>query len=129
MYWLDTSGTDLNIEATVGLDSDNEPQPNTLLRIEEANGGQSRISEDDYVEGAPELVVEIAASSAAYNLHDKKCAYRRNGVREYLVWQVLDQKLDWCLQDGDFISLEPDDQGLIRSQQQLQVYDISLPLS
>jgi len=114
-YWLDTSGTDLNIEATVRLDSDNEPQPDTLLRIEEANGGQSRISEDDYIEGAPELVVEIAASSVAYDLHDKKCAYRRNSVREYLVWQVLEQKLDlFCLQDSEFISLEPDDQGIIR---------------
>lgn len=116
-YWLDTSGTDLNIEATVRLDSDNEPQPDTLLRIEEANGGQSRISEDDYIEGAPELVVEIAASSVAYDLHDKKCAYRRNSVREYLVWQVLEQKLDlFCLQDSEFISLEPDDQGIICSQ-------------
>jgi len=46
--------------------------------------GQSRISQDDYIEGAPELIVEIAASSAAYDLHDKQEAYRRNGVQEYL---------------------------------------------
>lgn len=32
-----------------------------------------------------ELIVEIAASSAAYDLYDKKRAYRRNGVKEYLV--------------------------------------------
>ena len=50
---------------TVRLDLDNEPQPDALLRIDEACGGQSRISEDDYVEGAPELIVEIASSSAS----------------------------------------------------------------
>jgi len=50
-----------------------------------APGGQSRISEDDYIEGAPELIVEIAASTASYDLHDKLRAYRRNGVREYQV--------------------------------------------
>ncbi|MGB3239101.1 MAG: Uma2 family endonuclease, partial [Geitlerinemataceae cyanobacterium] len=55
---------------------------NALLRIEV--GGQSVISADGYVEGAPELIVEVAASSAAYDLHDKKRVYRRNGVREYL---------------------------------------------
>jgi hypothetical protein len=45
--------------ATFGLDfclrPDNEPQADTLLRIE--NGGQSEISADDYVEGAPESIV------------------------------------------------------------------------
>ncbi|MET0095423.1 Uma2 family endonuclease, partial [Limnospira platensis] len=50
---------------SVRLDMDNEPQPDALLRMEEAAGGQSRISEDDYIEGPPELIVEIAASSAS----------------------------------------------------------------
>ena len=45
---------------TVRLDVDNEPQPDALLRLDESVGGNSRISEDDYVEGAPELIVEIA---------------------------------------------------------------------
>lgn len=47
-----------------------------------------RPPQDDYIEGAPEVVVEIAASSASYNLHYKKEAYRRNGVQEYIVWQA-----------------------------------------
>jgi Uma2 family endonuclease len=47
------------------------------------------------VEGAPELVVEVTASRASYDLHDKLEAYRRNGVREYLVWRVDDRAVDW----------------------------------
>ena len=81
--------------ATVRLDRDNEPQPDVLLRIEDAAGGQSSLSADDYVEGAPELVVEIAASSAAYDLHDKLRAYHRSGVLEYIVWRVYDKAVDW----------------------------------
>ena len=74
------------------------------------------MSEDDYIEGAPELVVEIAASSAAIDLGDKKRAYRRNGIPEYIVWQVFDRKVDWfCLEEGDYVSLPVDADGTIRS--------------
>ena len=103
--------------ATVRLDLDNEPQPDTLLRIDAAAGGQSRLSADDYVEGAPELVVEIAASSASYDLHAKLNAYRRNGVAEYIVWRARDDALDWfILQDGEYRPLAPDAAGVIQSQ-------------
>lgn len=72
--------------------------------------------EDDYIEGAPELIVEIAASSATYDLHDKKRTYRRNGVQEYIVWQVLDRKIDWfSLQNGEYVSLPVDERGIVRS--------------
>ncbi len=102
---------------TVRLDLDNEPQPDAVLLIDEASGGQSRLSEDDYIEGAPELVIEIAASSAAIDLHAKKTAYRRNGVQEYIVWQVLDHKLDWFyLSEGDYLGLPVDADGMIKSQ-------------
>lgn len=72
---------DLADNATVRLDLDQEPQPDALLRLEPKAGGKSRISEDDYVEGAPELIVEVAASSASYDLNDKLKAYRRNEVQ------------------------------------------------
>ncbi|MGB7518638.1 MAG: Uma2 family endonuclease [Spirulinaceae cyanobacterium] len=116
-YWLATPGTDLNDNTTVILDLKNEPQPDVLLRLEEEVGGQSRINKNDYVEGAPELVVEIAASSSAYDLHDKKEVYLRSGVKESLVWQVNDQKLDWFkLHEGEYIALSPDEKGIIKSQ-------------
>ena len=116
LYSSATPGVELADNATVRLDLDNEPQPDALLRIDEKLGGQSRISEDDYVEGAPELIMEIASSSAAYDLHDKLKVYRRNGVQEYIVWQIAEQKLDWfSLQEGNYISLTSDDSGVIRS--------------
>jgi len=99
----------------VRLDIDNEPQPDALLRIDK--GGQSTISQDDYVEGAPELIVEIAASSASYDVHQKLNVYRRNQVQEYLVWRFYEQKIDWFrLQAGEYIKLEPDSEGIMRSQ-------------
>lgn len=114
-YKVATPGIELGIEPTVRLDLDNEPQPDAVLLIE--SGGQARLSEDDYIEGAPELVVEIAASSAAIDLGDKKRAYRRNGIREYIVWQVFEQRLDWFyLQDGEYLLLPVDEDGVIRSQ-------------
>ena len=94
-YCALTPGVRVADNATVRLDLDNEPQPDALLRIEPAAGGRSRLSADDYVEGAPELIVEIAASSASYDLHDKMRAYRRNGVPEYLVWRVYENQFDW----------------------------------
>ena len=72
VYETATPGIILGDNATVRLDLDNEPQPDAVLLIEEQCGGQARLSEDDYVEGAPELVAEIAASSAAIDLGDKK---------------------------------------------------------
>ena len=115
-YWVATPGVDLADNATVRLDADNEPQPDVLLRIEPEVGGNSRISDDDYVEGAPELIAEIAASSASYDLKDKLNAYRRNGVQEYIVWQIYENRLDWFkLEEGRYISLEPDADGVIRS--------------
>ncbi|MGB3239438.1 MAG: Uma2 family endonuclease [Geitlerinemataceae cyanobacterium] len=117
VYQAATPGVDLADNATVRLDADNEPQPDALLRIEPEVGGNSRISEDDYIEGAPELIAEIAASSASYDLGDKLNAYRRNGVREYIVWQSYENKIDWFrLQEGRYVALEPDEEGIIRSE-------------
>jgi Uma2 family endonuclease len=115
VYKAATLGVGFADNSTVRLDADNEPQPDALLRIE--NGGQSRISEDDYVEGAPELIVEIAASTASYDLHEKLKVYRRNQVQEYLVWRVYDNAFDWFkLDEGKYIQLEGDAEGIIRSQ-------------
>ncbi len=115
-YWVATPGIDLNDNTTVRLDLDNEPQPDACLRCEASVGGRSRLSCDDYIEGAPELIVEIAASSATKDLYEKKRVYRRNGVQEYIVWQVIDQKLDWfSLQADDYIALTADERGIIKS--------------
>ncbi|MFN4279552.1 Uma2 family endonuclease [Thermosynechococcus sp.] len=104
--------------ATVRLDDRNEVQPDILLRLAESAGGQSRISADDYIEGAPELVIEIASSSAAYDLHDKKDLYCRFGVKEYLVWAVSEQAFYWYhLEQGSYVQQQPDREGILRSQE------------
>ncbi|BAY26942.1 hypothetical protein NIES2100_67580 [Calothrix sp. NIES-2100] len=116
-YRIATPGVKLGIEPTLRLDQDNEPQPDAVLLIDQALGGQSRLTADDYIEGAPELIVEIAASSAAYDLHDKKKAYRRNGIQEYIVWQKLENQLDWFrLINSEYVSLEPNEDGILQSQ-------------
>lgn len=116
VYAASTPGVEAADNTTIRLDADNEPQPDALLRIEESCGGQSHISDDDYVEGAPELIVEIASSSASYDLHDKLNAYRRNQVQEYIVWRVSDCAIDWfSLQSERYVLLSPDAAGVIQS--------------
>jgi Uma2 family endonuclease len=116
-YEAGTPGVEASDNSTVRLDLDNEPQPDALLLIDPERGGQTRLSEDGYIEGAPELVVEVASSSASYDLHAKLHAYRRNGVREYVVWRVLDQEIDWfVLCEGQYEPLQPNLEGLLRSE-------------
>ena len=116
VYAASTPGVRGYDNATVRLDLDNEPQPDVSLCIEPAAGGRSRVSGDNYLEGAPELVVEVAASSASIDLHDKLRAYRRNGVQEYIVWRIHEQRIDWFeLADGEYRSLPSDDVGVIHS--------------
>lgn len=120
-YWLTafeaaTAGVLVADNTTIRLDLDNELQPDALLLIDPARGGQARIVEG-YVEGAPELVAEVAASTASYALHVKLNVYRRNKVREYLVWRVLDQQLDWfVLRGSQYERLAPDAQDWLRSE-------------
>ena len=115
-YSASTPGVSALDNVTVRLDLDNEPQPDALLRIESETIGRSRIDADDYVAGPPELVAEVAASSAAYDLHDKLRAYRRNGVPEYLVWRVYEHEFDWfVLTDDEYRPLAPDAAGVLHS--------------
>ena len=113
IYHAATPGTQLADNTTVRLDLDNEPQPDALLRIET---GQSVIDADNYIQGAPELIVEIAASSASYDLQEKLQVYRRNGVQEYIVWQVSEQIIDWFrLRDGKYLKLQSE-KNIIKSE-------------
>ncbi|VXD16014.1 conserved hypothetical protein [Planktothrix serta PCC 8927] len=120
MLWLGlykafTPNLQLGDNCTVRLDLDNEPQPDALLRMEV--GGQSTISQDGYVEGAPELIAEIAASTVSIDLHQKLKVYLRHQVQEYLVWRVYDQELDWFrFNNGEYIQLEANSEGLFYSQ-------------
>jgi Uma2 family endonuclease len=114
-YWAHTPGTDLSDNVTLRLDRENVAQPDALLRWVD---GACQISPDDYLVGPPELIVEVAASSAAYDLHDKKRVYARQGVLEYLVVQVYEEEIVWfALREAGYEPLPMDEQGIIRSEQ------------
>lgn len=116
LYQLATPHLVSAIEGTIRLDRSNQPQPDVHLRIAPGFGGQATRSVDGYVVGPPELIIEVAVSSASLDLGDKLEAYRRNGVAEYIVWQVKRQAIDWFrLHEGRYEKLMPGPGGIIRS--------------
>jgi hypothetical protein len=117
-YQIFTPGVEVADTPTIELDPENEPQPDVALFISPSCGGQTQISADDYIQGAPELIAEIAASTVSIDLGSKKTAYERNRVQEYIVWRVLDGAIDWFrLDHGQYTELLPDDDGITRSRQ------------
>lgn len=118
LVWLDAyasrheeSGLSAQPPNSVMLDDENEPEPDAMLfRKDQAQ------FDDGYLASAPELIVEIAASSAARDLHQKKRAYECNGVREYIVWRTRDKAIDWFrLVDGAYVTISPNAEGIIES--------------
>ncbi len=122
IWWLTsyrfmTPGTGVADNSTVFLDSDNDPQPDACLYILPSHGGRTKLTPEGYIEGCPELIVEIAASSMSYDLGAKLNAYRRNGVKEYIVHRTYDGELDWfVLREGQFEKRSPDAEGVYRSE-------------
>ncbi len=116
-YEAKTPGVESANSASARLDLDNEPQPDAILFISPENGGRIKISNDDYIEGGPEFVAEISASTVSIDRNLKLHVYRRNGVQEYLIWRVLDQQIDWFrLNDGEYQPMQPDASGILRSE-------------
>ncbi len=102
--------------ATVRLDLQNEVQPDALLRL--VKGGTSAIGPSGFFEGAPEFVAEVASTSASRDMHAKFELYLRQGVREYLVWRVLDGAIDWFrLEASEYRPLVPDGSGVLGSRE------------
>jgi Uma2 family endonuclease len=117
LYRLTTPGVRGGDNSTLRLDLSSEPQPDAFLLVLPSHGGRVRIDDDGYIVGGPELVAEVAASSASYDLHDKLRAYLRNAVQEYLVWRVFDRAVDWfVLNAGHYEPLPRSDAGLYQSQ-------------
>jgi Uma2 family endonuclease len=111
-YRVGTPGIEVTHNATAVLGDESEPQPDLAMRILPEYGGQSRTSADDYLEGAPELVVEIAHSRRALAMHAKRKDYQRSGVIEYLVLLVEEQQVKWF----DFPKeIRPNREGISRS--------------
>jgi Uma2 family endonuclease len=117
MYRMLTRGTQGADNASIRFDDRNMPQPDALLRILPSHGGHCYVTADRYLEGAPELIVEVANTSKDEDLGPRRDLYRKRGVREYIVWRVADRAVDWfVLRDGLYWSLEPGEGGIIRSE-------------
>ncbi len=121
MTWLGqyarrVPGVAVHGNGTLRVDGENEVEPDAMLVLLPEYGGRSWEDAQDYRRGAPELVVEIAASSGRLDAGEKRDLYERIGVSEYLLWRVEDDEIDWwALVDGAYEALPTDDAGLIRS--------------
>ncbi|MBY0229315.1 MAG: Uma2 family endonuclease [Gemmataceae bacterium] len=115
-YSLATPGTQVGDNATARMGTASAPQPDGSMIILPSHGGRTRISEDDYLEGGPELATGASASSAPLDLGEKFRLYQRTGVQEYLVWRVPDGEVDWfALRRRRYQRLAPQPDGTIRS--------------
>lgn len=121
-FWLSSYAIDIpdlrvGTDGTVRLGPDSEVQPDAFLYWNPPRDRGARLGNDGYIIGTPDLVVEVAASSASYDLHDKKEAYQRAGVPEYIVWRTIDRMVDWFrLRNGEYVWVEPDENGIIGSE-------------
>lgn len=117
LYVIATPGVTGSDNSTLRLDRRNRPQPDTFLRVLPTHGGRALRDAQGYVTAGPDFVVEVAASSANYDLNDKLDVYRRFGVREYAVWRVYDQAVDWFILRGDrYEPMSPGSDGVFRSE-------------
>jgi Uma2 family endonuclease len=114
LYRRATPGVEDLYNATTILGEECEPQPDLGLRILPEFGGQTRNTEDDYVEGPPEMLTEIAHSTRAIDMHLKRKDYQQAGVLEYLVLCVEEQELHW-FHFPSRRQIKPDRQGVYRS--------------
>ena len=110
-----TPGVEGGDNSTLRLGKKNQPQPDALLMIDPARGGQATFA-DGYIVGAPELLAEIAASSVSMDMNTKLEVYRRCKAKEYLVWRIDEGELDWfVLRRGRFVKLLAQD-GILKSE-------------
>jgi Uma2 family endonuclease len=111
-----TPGTQAFDNASTILDPQSEPQPDCSLLIAVPGKGQTR-EVDEYIVGAPELVVEVASSSEAIDLHLKRDDYERVGVKEYVVVALRQRLVLWLIaRNGRFEELAPGSDGIYRSE-------------
>jgi len=97
-----TFGVRANGETTLQLRPFNGPKPDMHIRLTPEVGGKSYL-ENGYLTGAPELIIEVAASTASYDLYEKKELYEQIGVLEYIFWRTEDAEFDaFDLIDGSY---------------------------
>src|SRR5207253_5141026 len=114
LFWLSlyrsrTPGVRAPGNTSIILGAFSEPQPPASLLIAAEHGGQSHVDADGYLVGPPELVAEVAQSSASIELHAKRRDYERAGVQEYLVLVVSERQAAWFVRrKGGCETLQPE---------------------
>jgi Uma2 family endonuclease len=109
-----TPGVEGSDNATQILGKESEPQPDLALRILTECGGQSRVNDDQYYEGAPELLAEISHSTRSLDMNQKRQDYEQAGVQEYLVLCIEERELHW-FSFATQKMIRPDRDGIARS--------------
>lgn len=118
VYSANMRGVSVSVDASIRLDLDNEPQPDVSMYVESTFGGQASIDAEGYLVGGPELVAEVAASTVSMDRNSKMRVYRRNNIREYIIWRFEDRAVDWfVLRDGQYEPLQRTADGLLCSEQ------------
>ncbi len=118
VYEAHTPGVEASNPTTIQPPGDDtRPEPDALLRILPECGGATTRDANDYLVGAPELIVEVSRATAGHDLGPRREAYRKSGVKEYVVWRTEDALLEWfILRRKQYDTLPPDAAGVVRSQ-------------
>jgi Uma2 family endonuclease len=119
--WLDeyaeaTPGSEMLLNNTQILGPDSEPEPDACLFILPEYGGRVYVDADDYLRGAPELIVEVSSATESIDLHRKKLDYQKAGVIEYVVLALRTQQVFWFIrQRGKYKEVSLPADGIFRS--------------
>lgn len=119
--WLDeyeerTPGTEMLAGATDIMGSESQPEPDHCLFVLPAYGGRVRVNRRGYLTGAPEPIVETAATTESRDLHQKKDDCEKARVREYVVVALRSKKVFWFIRrGGKFAEMRPGPDGIFRS--------------
>lgn len=112
-YAAHTSGVHCGGSSTLKIDESNEYEPDGMLFYDK---GQVVIAEDGYLQGVPELVVEVAASTVAIDSTVKFEVYESKGVKEYLLWNTVATEITWYHRSKEkFVPLKADREGILKS--------------
>jgi Uma2 family endonuclease len=116
-YVWATPGVQGGLQSSVRLGLRNLPEPDGLLYVPRSLGGRARLRRDGYLDGAPELVVEVSGSTVAKDTGVKRRIYLEHGVDEYIIWRTEQSELEWLIRrGGDFGRLSPAADGLCKSE-------------
>jgi Uma2 family endonuclease len=116
LYRASTPGVEGGDNCSIRLGEDSMPQSDVALFLLPSHGGQARLTPDGYIEGGPELIIEVSATSDRLDRGAKLRLYRDSGVREYLVWLAPQGRAEWhTLEGGEYAALPPSADGLLRS--------------